>query len=120
MRSFKAGQELETHFQPLANGAMSAVSSLLYISVCLLVFLVYVGDPDRTSQGLVPDKTGATEQSPSSAQPSAPAQGDQTISSRPDQQHPNISFKNEVMTPMGRWALRGGVQNTAKKGARFS
>nr|XP_038029346.1 podocalyxin isoform X3 [Anas platyrhynchos] len=52
---------------------------------------------DRTSQGLVPDKTGATEQSPSSAQPSAPAQGDQTISSRPDQQHPNISFKNEIV-----------------------
>lgn len=45
----------------------------------------------------MPDKTGATEQSPSSAQPSAPAQGDQTISSRPDQQHPNISFKNEIV-----------------------
>uniref|UniRef100_A0A8C3BFS9 Podocalyxin n=1 Tax=Cairina moschata TaxID=8855 RepID=A0A8C3BFS9_CAIMO len=52
---------------------------------------------DHTSQGLVPDKTGATEQSPASAQPSAPAQGDQTISSRPDQRHPNISFKNEIV-----------------------
>uniref|UniRef100_A0A8B9TJP3 Podocalyxin n=1 Tax=Anas platyrhynchos TaxID=8839 RepID=A0A8B9TJP3_ANAPL len=63
---------------------------------------------DRTSQGLVPDKTGATEQSPSSAQPSAPAQGDQTISSRPDQQHPNISFKNErcqapLLSPQTDW-----------------
>ncbi|KAM9204903.1 podocalyxin isoform 2-T2 [Mergus octosetaceus] len=52
---------------------------------------------DHTSHGLVPDKAGATEQSPTSGQPSAPAQGDQTISSRPDQQHPNISFKNEII-----------------------
>ncbi|XP_032063566.1 podocalyxin isoform X2 [Aythya fuligula] len=52
---------------------------------------------DRTSQGRVPDKTRATEQSPTSAQTSAPAQGDQMISSSPDQQHPNISFKNEIV-----------------------
>ncbi|XP_040402160.1 podocalyxin isoform X1 [Cygnus olor] len=52
---------------------------------------------DHTSQGSVPDKPGLTERSPTSAQPSAPAQGDQTISSRPGQQHPNISFKNEII-----------------------
>ncbi|XP_035171400.1 podocalyxin [Oxyura jamaicensis] len=52
---------------------------------------------DRTSQGPVPDRPGLTERSPTSAQPSAPAQGDQTISSRPGQQHPNISFKNEII-----------------------
>ncbi|XP_074998938.1 podocalyxin isoform X2 [Calonectris borealis] len=37
------------------------------------------------------------DQSPASAQPSAPAPGDQTTSSSPGHQHPNVSFPNEVI-----------------------
>ncbi|XP_032851655.2 podocalyxin isoform X2 [Tyto alba] len=39
----------------------------------------------------------SADQSPASAQPSAPAPGDQTVSSSPGHQHPNSSFQNEVI-----------------------
>lgn len=107
--NFKAELELKTYFQPLMNGAVSAVSSILYqcLSSC---FLVYIGDPDQKSHdaGSVSTKPASTDQSPASAQPSAPALGDQTASSGPHHQHPN-TFQNEVMMPTGRWALRSGI-----------
>ncbi|NXU25869.1 PODXL protein, partial [Thalassarche chlororhynchos] len=42
-------------------------------------------------------KPARADQSPVSAQPSAPAPGDQTTSSSPGHQHPNVSFQNEVI-----------------------
>ncbi|KAM6418270.1 podocalyxin isoform 2-T2 [Pluvialis apricaria] len=45
----------------------------------------------------VSTKPTSAAQSPASAQPSAPAPGDQTASSSPGHQHPNASFQNEVI-----------------------
>ncbi|XP_026723925.1 podocalyxin isoform X1 [Athene cunicularia] len=45
--------------------------------------------------GSVSTKPTSVDQRPASTQPSAPAPGDQTVSSRPGHQHPNISFQNE-------------------------
>ncbi|NXG93879.1 PODXL protein, partial [Stercorarius parasiticus] len=42
-------------------------------------------------------KPTSADQSPASAQPSAPAPGDQTASTSPGHQHPNASFQNEVI-----------------------
>ncbi|NXW03711.1 PODXL protein, partial [Fregetta grallaria] len=47
--------------------------------------------------GSVSTKPTRADQSPASAQPSAPAPGDQTTSSSPGHQHPNVSFQNEVI-----------------------
>ncbi|XP_072713349.1 podocalyxin isoform X4 [Ciconia boyciana] len=47
--------------------------------------------------GSVSTKPASADQSPASAQPSAPAPGDQTASSSPGHQHPNASFQNEVI-----------------------
>ncbi|KAM7129374.1 podocalyxin isoform 2-T2 [Ciconia maguari] len=47
--------------------------------------------------GSVSTKPPSADQSPASAQPSAPAPGDQTASSSPGHQHPNASFQNEVI-----------------------
>ncbi|XP_009881319.1 PREDICTED: podocalyxin [Charadrius vociferus] len=45
----------------------------------------------------VSTKPTSADRSPASAQPSAPAPGDQTASSSPGHQHPNASFQNEVI-----------------------
>ncbi|KFM02447.1 Podocalyxin, partial [Aptenodytes forsteri] len=45
----------------------------------------------------VSTKPASADQSPASAQPSAPVPGDQTASSSPGHQHPNASFQNEVI-----------------------
>ncbi|XP_009326960.1 PREDICTED: podocalyxin isoform X2 [Pygoscelis adeliae] len=45
----------------------------------------------------VSTKPASADQSPATAQPSAPAPGDQTASSSPGHQHPNASFQNEVI-----------------------
>ncbi|NXT42978.1 PODXL protein, partial [Pelecanoides urinatrix] len=45
----------------------------------------------------VSTKPARADQSPASAQPSAPAPGDQMTSSIPGHQHPNVSFQNEVI-----------------------
>ncbi|KAM6386575.1 podocalyxin isoform 4-T4 [Alca torda] len=42
-------------------------------------------------------KPTSTDQSPASTLPSAPAPGDQTASINPGHQHPNASFRNEVI-----------------------
>ncbi|KAM6425432.1 podocalyxin isoform 2-T2 [Rhynochetos jubatus] len=56
-------------------------------------------DPDQKSHGVESVQTtpASADQSPASAQPSAPAPGDQTASSIPGLQHPNFSFQNEVI-----------------------
>ncbi|KFQ95092.1 Podocalyxin, partial [Nipponia nippon] len=88
----------------LTTSKAVAVSSILYqcLSAC---FLLYVGDPDQRSHDLGSVSTTPTsaDQSPASAQPSAPALGNKTASSSPGHQHPNDSFQNQVMTPTGRW-----------------
>ncbi|KFW70352.1 Podocalyxin, partial [Pygoscelis adeliae] len=76
----------------------TAVSSILYqcLSAC---FFLYLGDPDQRSHDAssVSTKPASADQSPATAQPSAPAPGDQTASSSPGHQHPNASFQNEVI-----------------------
>ncbi|NXL43397.1 PODXL protein, partial [Podilymbus podiceps] len=47
--------------------------------------------------GSLSTKPTSADQSPASAQPSAPAPGDRTASSSPGHQHPNASFQNEVI-----------------------
>ncbi|XP_074759636.1 podocalyxin isoform X2 [Athene noctua] len=43
----------------------------------------------------VSTKPTSVDRRPASTQPSAPAPGDQTVSSSPGHQHPNVSFQNE-------------------------
>ncbi|NXS41332.1 PODXL protein, partial [Balaeniceps rex] len=47
--------------------------------------------------GSVPTKPASADQSPASAQPSAPAPEDQTASSSPGHQQPNAFFQNEII-----------------------
>ncbi|XP_059672924.1 podocalyxin [Gavia stellata] len=54
-------------------------------------------DQESHDAGSVSTKPASADQSPASAQPSAPAPGDQTASSSPGQQHLNTSFHNEVI-----------------------
>ncbi|NXF32064.1 PODXL protein, partial [Nyctibius bracteatus] len=54
-------------------------------------------DQRSHDSGSVSTKPASADQSPASAHPSAPAPGDQTVSSSPGHQHPNVSFQNEVI-----------------------
>uniref|UniRef100_A0A8C0EH60 Podocalyxin n=1 Tax=Bubo bubo TaxID=30461 RepID=A0A8C0EH60_BUBBB len=45
----------------------------------------------------VSTKPASVDWRPASTQPSAPAPGDQTVSSSPGHQHPNVSFQNEFI-----------------------
>ncbi|XP_075613840.1 podocalyxin isoform X2 [Balearica regulorum gibbericeps] len=57
-----------------------------------------VGADQRSRDGRTAStKPASADQSPAHAQPSAPAPWDQTASSSPGHQHPNVSFPNKVI-----------------------